>query len=216
MAASGTCPLENVPGKMSAQLPERVLPCTNLLIFTMKIVSFVSVFLLLGLVGSLARGADTPHVGNVAPNFTLRTLEDRPVELNQLTAKGTVLLVVLRGWPGYQCPFCTRQVQELIANAGEFAKTKAQVLMVYPGPAEQLKAHAQEFLGNKQWPENFLFAIDPDYAFTNAYGLRWDAKKETAYPSTFVIGSDRKVRFAHVSKSHGDRVTAAQALAALK
>jgi hypothetical protein len=24
-------------------------------------------------------------------------------------AHGPVVLVMLRGWPGYQCPFCTRQ-----------------------------------------------------------------------------------------------------------
>ncbi len=88
--------------------------------------------------------------------------------------------------------------------------------MVYPGPAEDLKAHAQEFLQDKQRPKDFLFVIDPDYVFTTAYGLRWDAKSETAYPSTFVIDRAGKVRFAHVSKTHGDRVSATAALAALQ
>ena len=183
----------------------------------MKTLAVLSLLLVSVSVGSNARAAAAiPRVGDLAPNFTLRTLEERPVELKQLTANGTVLLVVLRGWPGYQCPLCTRQVQDFIPNAGEFARKQAQVLMVYPGPADELKAHAHEFLQNKQWPDNFIFVIDPDYAFTNAYGLRWDAKKETAYPSTFVIGSDGRIRFAHVSKSHGDRVTATQALAELK
>jgi alkyl hydroperoxide reductase subunit AhpC len=54
--------------------------------------------------------------------------------------------------------------------------------------------------------------IDPDYSFTRAYGLRWDAKGETAYPSTFIIDKHQKVRFGHISKEHGDRVSAATAL----
>ncbi len=63
------------------------------------------------------------------------------------------------------------------------AKSGAQVLMVYPGPADQLKAHAAEFLTNRQWPANFLYVLDPDYAFTNAYGLHWEA------PSASVAGN---------------------------
>jgi thioredoxin-dependent peroxiredoxin len=138
------------------------------------------------------------------------------VELKPLTATTRVVLVVLRGWPGYQCPLCTRQVQDFVSHAREFAERNVQVVMVYPGPAEQLKAHAGEFLQDKQWPANFLFVIDPDYTFTTAYGLRWDAKKETAYPSTFVIERGGVIRFAHISDSHGNRLSAQRTLEQLK
>ncbi|MGH7959038.1 MAG: redoxin family protein, partial [Opitutaceae bacterium] len=93
------------------------------------------------------------------------------------------MLVVPRGWIGAQCPICSRQVNDYMTKATEFAAKNVQVLMVYPGPADQLKAHAHEFLANKDWPADFLYVIDPDYSFTNAYGLRWEAPKETAYPS---------------------------------
>ena len=159
--------------------------------------------------------AATPVVGDIAPNFTLLTLDDKAVELEALTTTGPVVLVVLRGWPEYQCPVCTRQVQDYIASAAEFAQRGARVLMVYPGPADRLKAHAQEFLQDKQWPAGFTFVTDPDCVFTHAYGLRWEAKKETAYPSTFIIGRGGRIRFAHVSKTHGNRLAAARALAEL-
>lgn len=158
----------------------------------------------------------TPQVGATAPDFTLRTLDDRPVSLGSLVRKGPVVLVVLRGWPGYQCPICTKQVRDFAARAAEFRERGAQVVMVYPGPADQLKAHAQEFLQNKDWPAEFLFVVDPDYIFTNAYGLRWEADKETAYPSTFVIARGGRIEFAQVSRTHGGRVAATRALAALK
>jgi thioredoxin-dependent peroxiredoxin len=157
-----------------------------------------------------------PKVGETAPNFTLTTLDNRSVELKPLTATTRVVLVVLRGWPGYQCPLCTRQVQDFVAHAREFAERNVQVVMVYPGPAEQLKAHAGEFLQDKQWPANFLFVIDPDYTFTTAYGLRWEAKKETAYPSTFVIERGGVIGFAHISDSHGNRLSAQRTLEQLK
>jgi peroxiredoxin len=160
--------------------------------------------------------AATPKPGEPAPDFTLRTLDDRAIELKSLVEKSPVVLVVLRGWPGYQCPVCTKQVQDFAAHAGDFKSRGAQVLMVYPGPAEKLKAHAEEFLQNKQWPADFLFVVDPDYTFTNAYGLRWEAKNETAYPSTFILARGGRVQFAHTSKTHGGRLSAADALTALK
>jgi len=103
-----------------------------------------------------ADAAMAPAMGEQAPNFTLRTLERKPVELAQLVAQGPVVLVVLRGWPGYQCPLCTKQVQDYIAKADLFKARGAQVLLVYPGPAEKLEDHAREFLSDKQWPAEFV------------------------------------------------------------
>ena len=127
-----------------------------------------------------ASAATPPKKGDPAPNFTLRTLDDKTVELHGLTAKSRVVLVVLRGWPGYQCPVCERQVQDLMRHASQLKERGVQMVFVYPGPFTQLKAHAQEFLQNKDWPSNFLFVTDPDYTFTTSYGLRWNAPKETA------------------------------------
>ena len=161
-----------------------------------------------------ARGATPPGVGDKAPDFTLQTLEEKPVKLSELTSKQKVVLVVLRGWPGYQCPLCTRQVRDFAGAAQDFAKAKARVLMVYPGPSSQLKLQAQEFLGNTEWPKEFIFVTDPDFTMVNAYGLRWDAKSETAYPATFILDRKGMVRFAKISKGHGGRSQAAEVVKA--
>lgn len=172
--------------------------------------------LVLSLVLANAAYAATPKVGESAPDFTLRTLDEKSVSLHDLAAKQTVVLVVLRGWPGYQCPICTKQVHDFSKAAPEFAKLNAKVLMVYPGPAEKLKEHAREFLESKQWPKDFLYVMDPDYTFTEAYGLRWNAPRETAYPSTFVIDQKNRVRFALISKTHGGRASVEDVLKALR
>jgi peroxiredoxin Q/BCP len=142
----------------------------------------------------------------------LHTLDDKPIELHKLTVKSRVVLVVLRGWPGYQCPICERQVRDLVGSAPELKKRGVQMLFIYPGPDNQLKAHAKEFLQSKDWPSDFIFVTDPDYGFTNAYGLRWNAPNETAYPSTFIIDRDGKIQFARVSKEHGRRVASTELL----
>jgi peroxiredoxin len=162
------------------------------------------------------KAAVSPKIGDVAPGFSLKTLDGRPAQLSKLTPKAPIVLVVLRGWPGYDCPLCTLQVHDFVANAAKLRAAGAQVVMIYPGPATDLKAHAGEFLQDKNWPGDFLFVLDPDYALTTAYGLRWDAPNETAYPSTFVINKQGRVTFAHVSTQHGDRVAAASVLEELQ
>ena len=159
--------------------------------------------------------APPPTVGEKPPDFTLSTPTGKSVRLNDAVAKGPVVLVVLRGYPGYQCPYCNRQVQDFIANAPAISEAGAQVLMVYPGPAQDLNGKANEFLAGKQLPQNFDLVLDPDYRFTNQYGLRWDAPKETAYPSTFLLNRDGVIYFSKIVKEHGGRTTAAEVLDAM-
>lgn len=161
--------------------------------------------------------AQTPDVGQKAPDFRLSTPEGHVLSLSEFTAKGPVALIVLRGYPGYQCPYCQRQAHDFLLNADRFSALGTQILLVYPGPSADLDLHAREFLAKQNpLPANFHLVIDPDYKFTNQYGLRWDEPKETAYPTTFLIGHSGIVFFRKVSHSHGDRSTAADVLAELE
>lgn len=159
--------------------------------------------------------ASPPTVGEKARDFTLSTPEGKHVRLSGVMAQGPVVLVVLRGYPGYQCPYCNRQVQDFIQNAQGFAGADAHVVLVYPGPAQDLGAKANEFLADKKLPGNFDLVLDPDYEVTNLYGLRWDAPHETAYPSTFLIDKQGTIFFSKIVKEHGGRTTAAEIVDAL-
>lgn len=176
--------------------------------------AFASV--LLGATASLIfAGGATPTVGEAAKDFELPALSGGTVKLSKLTSDGPVVLVVLRGYPGYQCPICSVQFAGFVAKAAEFKKANAQVVFVYPGPSDKLKERANEFLKGRDYPANFQIVLDPDYAFTKSYGIRWQAPAETAYPSTFVIDGKSRVLFANVSKGHGGRTKAEDALKAI-
>jgi thioredoxin-dependent peroxiredoxin len=99
-----------------------------------------------------------------------------------------------------------------LKNAQGFADAKVRVILVYPGPPDNLAARATEFVTDKKLPENFDLLLDPGYEFTNLYGLRWDAPNETAYPSTFMIDQSGIVFFSKISKTHGGRAKAAELL----
>lgn len=156
--------------------------------------------------------AAPPAVSKIAPDFVLSTPDGKPVRLSEVNARGPIALVVLRGYPGYQCPYCNRQVQDFINNARGFAEIGVHVLLVYPGPPQDLPSKANEFLTGKSLPVNFDLVLDPGYTFTNLYGLRWDAAHETAYPSTFLIDEKGVIFFSKIAKEHGARTTAAEVL----
>ncbi len=166
---------------------------------------------LMALAIALVLHAAPPQVGNVAPDFQLQSLDGSQFRLSEDAGKGPVVLIVLRGFPGYQCPLCNRQVQEFVSRATAFADAGARVVMVYPGPRDR----ATEFVADKKLPPNFHLLLDPAYQFTNLYSLRWEAPRETAYPSTFIIDAHRKIRFAKISNTHAGRSTAAEVLAVL-
>ena len=58
--------------------------------------------------------------------------------------------------------------------------------------------------------------IDPDYAFTNLFHLRWDEANETSYPSTFVLDPQLVVKFRKTSFGHANRAKAADVLETLE
>ena len=54
-------------------------------------------------IGSQApRTTKPPAVGDTAPDFVLSTMDGKRVRLSEVTANSRVVLLVLRGYPGYQ------------------------------------------------------------------------------------------------------------------
>ena len=169
----------------------------------------ISVLLMLA---AIPAHAAPPRVHDPAPEFTLHSIRGGSVRLSELTRENMVVLIVLRGFPGYQCPVCNRQTKEYLDSAQKFADASAKVVLVYPGARLNLDARAAEFAAGKQFPAHFELLIDPDYELTNSYSLRWDAPNETAFPATFVIDQQRKIVFSKVSKSHGGRTNPAEVM----
>ncbi len=180
-------------------------------------VAFRSLALAFVLAAVGVASAQTPATGTKAPDFTLQTPTGQTVSLAAERRKGTTVLVLLRGFPGYQCPYCLKQVHDFVEHSADFAAKKVHVLLVYPGPPAELDQHAKEFLAKQaDLPAGIELVVDPDYKMTNLYGLRWDAPHETAYPSTFILDANGTVLFEKISHSHGDRTSTEDVLSQLK
>lgn len=160
-------------------------------------------------------------VGDRAPDFELPVQGGEGfVSLDDLVKEGPVVVVVLRGFPGYQCGICNRQVGSLLNRSAALdtalGNLPKRVVLVYPGPELNLERHAKQFIGSKRIPELFVMVRDPGMEMISSWGLRWDARNETAYPATYVIGPDKRVRWSKVSKSHGGRATTDDVIRAVK
>ncbi len=158
-----------------------------------------------------------PKVGSKIKYFSGTTINGEDFQLSKLVGQGSVVIVMLRGFPGYQCAVCSTQVAGYIAKAEEFEKQRnTPVVFIYPGKVEKLEKRAKEFTApleeKEDLPYNFIFVIDQDYKITNHLGLRWNDPNETAYPAAFVIDHDGYVQYAKVSDNHRGRATAYEIL----
>jgi len=165
---------------------------------------------------SLPSVAGTPGVGQRAPEFTLSTLNGNPLSLGSLTSQGRVVVIFLRGYPGYQCPFSQQQFLNYQETAAQFAALGAQVVFIYPGAGgKSLADSAAQMVGDQPLPANVHVVLDPDYVFSTKYGLRWEAPNQTVYPSTFLVAQSGMVMFAHTGRTSSDLTPPADALAVL-
>src|SRR6185295_19574787 len=89
--------------------------------------------------------AATPKVGDKAPDFTLAQINGTQLTLSAELKSGPVVLIVGRGWVGYQCPFCNRQFGDFLKAAKDLEGAGARVIWVYPGPADEVQKRAEEF-----------------------------------------------------------------------
>ncbi len=162
--------------------------------------------------------ASSPAVGATAIDFELPVVgkTDETIRLSDQYVKGPVVVVVLRGYPGYQCPLCSKQVGAMINRAKTIAANASRVIFIYPGQASSLDEHAEEFMGQRTLPSPLVLVRDPDMKMVDAWGLRWNAPRETAYPATYVIDGDGKIVWKMVSDSHAGRSTAEDVVQALK
>ena len=143
-------------------------------------------------------------------------LDGKAISSKKLLEKGPLVVVVMRGFPGYDCPACSAQLADFVKQAEAFKTAGAQVLIVYPGSVQDLEAKAKGFVSKQQLTESFSLVIDKDMKMVKQLGLFWDAPKETAYPTTLVADRQGKIRFLNTSKSHGGRTKATEVVSVLE
>lgn len=157
--------------------------------------------------------------GDIAPNFSLLSTENQPVNLYRLLENKPVVISFFRGsW----CPFCVKELEHFENNLKLIQQEKnMHFIAISPQKSEisaQLKkekslsinilSDVENQVANKfglvfTLPENVrelyksLGAYLPDFNGDDSYKL--------PIPATYLIGQDKKIHFAYVNVNYMER-----------
>ena len=124
------------------------------------------------------------------------------IDLADFRGKEKVVLVILRGFSGQVCLYCTAQSAALLDSLPRFASAGARVVLLYPGPAESVPQFIQavQSLG-RTVPKDLIVAIDPDLALVRALAIE-DA---LAKPTSIILDRQGAVAWTYVGADMTDR-----------
>ena len=151
-------------------------------------------------------------VGRPFPNVKLLGPSGAEFGFQSLSSNKPLVLVVLRGFSGYVCPYCTAQTAAIVKALPEFEGLGARVALVYPGPAETVPLFldsVRQYRQSGDVPLPVMF--DKDLALVKALGI----SGQVAKPTTIVVDKAGVIRFAHVGQGFQDRPSIPAMLAAV-
>jgi thioredoxin-dependent peroxiredoxin len=135
----------------------------------------------------VARAAETPKVGDKAPDFTARDQDGKTVKLSDFAGKQAVLLYF---YPKDQTPGCTKEACGFRDRLDELKKSNVAVLGVSRDTAESHK----KFIAKENL--NFPLLVDTDGQITEAYGA---AMKERPLSRRVSFLIDKAGKIVHVT-----------------
>ncbi len=148
------------------------------------------------------------EIGELAPDFTLRSVNGDEISLRRLVERGRVLLVFYRGsW----CPRCNAQIAGFEEDRWGFEELGIQLVGISTDDmygAEKTR---------KKTKAGFPLLLDPEHEVIDAYEVR-AMKRELkdmparlhrrntyAMPSLFLVDEKGVVRYRYVGRSFTDR-----------
>jgi len=157
--------------------------------------------LLLVTAGTAARAADMPAVGSPAPDFTLKSQENKTVNLHDYKGKW----VVLYFYPKDMTPGCTIEAHNFQADQDQYTKMNAAIVGVSVDPVD---SHV-EFCTK----ENLTFKLlsDTEHKVVDMYG---SLNGSAAARNTFLVDPKGVIRKEYVKVNpnpHSKEVLAALA-----
>ena len=205
------------PKRASSQKHQQAAPRAGLLTRLL----FCLLLLILIPIANPLRGQSIPQnqpgIGQRAPDFELPLVGQKKfLDLRDECRDGPVVVIVLRGYPGYQCPICKSQFNAVVNRAKALSSESNCVVLVYPGNADQLQKNSKRFLGSRRLPDPIRVVRDDDMQMVKEWGIRWEAPNQTAYPATFVVDQNGRIAWKKVSSTSAGRSTVEEILRELR
>lgn len=141
-------------------------------------------------------------------DLTFTDLNGKSVKASELAQGKNLVLVIIRGYSGPICPYCSTQTSRLISNYEKFAKRNAEIVVVYPIEREKDSLHWNQFmvstrekLADPKIKLPFPVLFDVALKSVNQLGIQKDLSK----PATYILNKQGQVQFAYVGSTIADR-----------
>lgn len=169
------------------------------------------------------------NVGDLIANFSAKDIFDKRHTLNNLTQKGNVVIIFVRGqW----CPFCNKHLKELQKQFNQIYEKGASILVVTPEKSEfikkTIKKTGAEFTilydENHKIAEAFDVLFRPSGIMRFMYNTFLGAKLKESHnddseqlpiPATFIISKEMRVTWRNFNPDYKKRSKMSDILANL-
>ncbi|MGE3164521.1 MAG: redoxin domain-containing protein [Planctomycetota bacterium] len=152
-------------------------------------------------------------VGRTLPRTKFESTQGQVVDIDALKGNKRVLLLVLRGFAGQVCVYCTTQTRALAPSLNTFKDLNTEVLVLFPGPEAGLDAFLEAYtrtFGDDPPPYTLLY--DPELALARDLGIVGDL----AIPTTLILDEQGVIQYAYVGEDIEDRPSAKDVIEAIQ
>jgi peroxiredoxin len=134
---------------------------------------------------------DPVPVGKAAPNFSVKTAEGKPIQLNSFKGKKNVVLVF---YQGSFCTVCGAQLTNLQSHLSDFRNQDAEIIAISADDEQ----HAMQSVGE----HGLTFNVVPDQGkkLIKQFGVANVSKDGIAWPSMFVVDKKGIIRLSYADR----------------
>ncbi|MCH3885616.1 peroxiredoxin-like family protein [Tenacibaculum aquimarinum] len=176
------------------------------------------------------QGKNAIKVGQKAPNFELPNQEGKSISLDKLLEKGPIVITFYRGdW----CPYCNLQLRALQARLNDIHALGARLVAISPQVPDG------SLTKNEISEMDFIVLSDQDAKIASKYGVAWEVPdfllehmrvdreldleginngngNILPIPATFILDTDKIVKWNYVNVDYRTRSEPEEIVAALK
>jgi len=154
----------------------------------------------------LLAGCSEPKVpvGAQVPPLRFLDGDGRIHALADIREDGPALLLFMRGFEGFVCPYCIKQTLELLENRATIERSGAEVVIVYPGVEQDARKFIAAIRRHRDTtPGEDLFVTWLDLNGEALAKLGVDPRESR--PATFIVDSEGRLVYRYVGRNREDR-----------
>jgi peroxiredoxin len=144
---------------------------------------------------------DFNGIGKPLPQTRLLLSTGEVIDLNEYKGKKAVVLIVMRGFSGQVCVYCSTQTTAVAKNLQRFTSSGSEVFLIYPGPAASVPVFLEAVKSFGADISALRVALDVDLSLVRKLGI----EDELSKPASLIVDMQGIVRWGYVGQDRADR-----------